>query len=520
MKRITSMILLLIAGAILTQGFQCASREMSTAKQKFSIKEYADAEVAVNQELAKNPANDEAKVLLFDILKEQDKEKELIAVINKYQEDLVMPTMKDKFQSRVYMFWTGKYQDAMKAYTKATKKKPKKINPKELDKAIKNMETVLAIRPNLPAPYESLGTFYDEYSQFYKNKGNTQKAEEAFEKSEDYFDKYYMSNKENFDFAAEKGFYLYMDRNELLKKIGKPVKVNGNTDPNGNLDSTYFTTFKVGDTDLYTYSLKEKNKPAKLYGWRVNPPAYWKESEATLLLDVRDYPLRSLAFNYYDKEDWKNALKYTKRLMELTPEAKDVRPLLIELYRKTNQTEKLVKEVRTMIDKDPNDALGYSFLGDVYRLDNKFDKSIEAYKKAVELDKSLVEASLNLAVAYQNQAAEVAKKESQKAQKDENYEVKTELYEPTLNKAVNLYTNVIKSPKYENDPDVYVEIINIYWALQKLNEMKKYVTMLEKIETSLTKDQKMSYYGKLLQVYGKIGETEKNDAVVKKMEAL
>jgi tetratricopeptide (TPR) repeat protein len=504
MKRIVSMILLLIGGAILTQGFQCASAEMSTAKVKYQKKLYDAAEDAVNKELTKNPANDEAKVLLLQILEKQKKEQELINAIKKYEGDLVDPHWKEEFQLHAKELWINKYQEAGDAYAKYLKKVEqaksrnrdvKKVPTKEVEQAIEDMKVVIAVRPEMAMPYEDMGNYYW--------------AMEEYEKAEESYNKYLRIVEKDLNFAKENGFNLYSTRGEVIKALGEPAKTDGKSDARPTVDSTYNDHFVFGGKNVYTTSIKMKDGEPEVYGWRVNPPKYWMEFENYIINNISDNAIRSLAQYYYDKKDFNSALKYAKKIVEITPDADDVRPFLIELYQKTNQTDLLVKEVNKHVQENPNSGEAYAYLGDVYRLTEEFDKSIEAYKKAIELDNSIVNAKLNLAVAYQNKAAKISNEEANKLKADENYQINTAAFEPLLNDAVELYKQVINDKEYATNYEVYVEIINIMYVLNKPAEMEKYVVMVEGLEGKIKDASKKDYYGKLYNLFGKIQDSER-----------
>lgn len=509
MKRITLIILFLTAGAILTQGFQCASREMSTAKMKYSQKLYEDSEKAVNQELAKNPANDEAKVLLLNILQKQEKNDELIAAIKKYEKDLSNPLYTKQFRAFTVNLWTSKYQNAYDLYSKHMKRaerarEGRPVDPKLIYEAIESMEDVLKIRPELSIAYEAMGNFYW--------------AIDKYDEAEEWYNKYMRSLSRELEVAGANDFHLYSERNEVIESLGAPTMSDVSADSRPGVDSLYKEVYSAGSDKIYAYFVKESGKEPVLYGWRVNPPKYWQEKpEKFLLIDITDNALRSLIQRYYEKEDFNTALKYTKQLIELTPSSDDIRPLLIELYQKTDQTDLLLKELNKMIQDNPNDATPYAYLGDVYRVTEEFDKSIDAYQKAVELDPTLINASLNLAVAYQNKAAKISQEESRKSKEDEDYTINTASFEPLLKDAVKLYKKVIKDDAFKNNPDVYAEIINILFVLEEKEEMEKYIKKLVALESSIPDENKMSYYGKLYNIFGKINDTERAKIYEQKM---
>jgi len=66
-KKLIQLTLITIISALILQGFQCSSREMTTAKVAFKNGDYDKAMDFAQQELTKNPQSDEAYMLIADI---------------------------------------------------------------------------------------------------------------------------------------------------------------------------------------------------------------------------------------------------------------------------------------------------------------------------------------------------------------------------------------------------------------------------------------------------------------------
>ena len=67
MKHYIKLIAILIIATIALQGFQCASREMTTAKVAIKSGEIDKAIENLNKEIEKNPKNGEAYILLAEL---------------------------------------------------------------------------------------------------------------------------------------------------------------------------------------------------------------------------------------------------------------------------------------------------------------------------------------------------------------------------------------------------------------------------------------------------------------------
>ncbi|MEI6090550.1 MAG: tetratricopeptide repeat protein [bacterium] len=498
MKRLGIILLILVASALITQGFQCASREMTTAKVKYKVKDWTAVKEALNEELSKRPTNEEAKRMLADVLKNQNDIPGLITFIKKNQATFVDPVQKPNFQAFVSRFWMDLFDKSNKYYIKYEKD----ANQVYLDSAIICMTYVYELRPELAA----VSSYISEYYRIAKNDA----------KMIEFTNKYFDALKPDLDFATKKGFRLNSPRGEVLRALGKPTSTEAKRSTR--TDSTYLDKFNVDGNEVIVHSISNKSHTAQVDGWRTNAPDYWHPEDKIQLLPITIEPFNSLILYYYDKADYTTALECAKRVLNIVPDNKRINALIIELYQKLNKVDDAIASLNEQLAKEPKNTFALGQLGDIYRVTEQYDKSIEAYKKAIEIDPKFTAATLNLATSYKNKAGVIQAKQIQESEKDPKFIFKPQEYEPFLVESAKYYTKVLETPAFENDLGVYKELINIYLVLNDKEKLAKAVTKIEGLESE-AKDKEL-YYLDMLRIYGAMKNTEKMDATKAKLDAL
>lgn len=496
MKKFVNIAIFLLLGTFLTQGFQCASREMTTAKVKLKSKQYSAAAEALRSELIKNPSNDEAKITLAEVYKLLGEDKVLIKYLKSMNGTLTNPIYVEKLQALSYNLWIDYYEKANQFYKRYSNDNTQTNN---LDSAIKYMTFVTDVMPEMANPYYYIG----EYNRL--NKNETKKIE--------LYKTYLKVIEKDIALAQEKGFYLGLTRDEFIKNNGKPISTTKKK--LNKADSNAVDIFKIDGKTVYLLSLKHskskksKNAKYKISGWRVDPPTYWHNSEKSLLMDILKDPFVNLMQEYYDKEDYETSLIYTKLMLSINPNDANVNTALIELYKKLNKIDVAITELKASISKNSKNKFAWDQLGDIYRVKENYSKAIDAYSKALEIDPNYASSIVDLATSYKNKAGTIQKVEVDKYNSDEKYEIKKESYEPFLKKSAKYYKKALKTKKFRGNHKVLIELLDIYIVLDDKNEIEKLVLVLEKKEAKLKDEDKQAYYLKMLNVYGKLKNTEK-----------
>lgn len=498
MKRIGMILLILVASALITQGFQCASREMTTAKVKSKSKDWPAVRQALEEELTKRPTNDEAKIMLCEVMDKQNDVQSLVSFIKKNQSSIIDPIQKDRLQRFTANYWGSLYTKSTKYYAKYDKDK----NKIYLDSAIIFMKYVYELRPEIA----SISYYIADYYRIYGDEANMV----------EYINKYMDALKPDLDFAVQKGFRLNAPRGEIIKLFGKPTSTEAKRATR--TDSSYVDKFKVDGKEVIFLSLSTKEHSSQVVGWRTNAPDYWHPQDKEQLLQISLEPYNSLIQYYLDKEDDLTALDYAKKVLKISPDNKRINALIIELYQKLNKVDDAIASLNEQLAKEPNNTFALGQLGDIYRVTENYDKSIEAYKKAIEIDPKFTAAILNLATSYKNKAGVIQARQFQESEKDDKYQFNPKEYEPLLVESAKYYTQVLEAPAYQNNLEVYKELINIYLVLNDKEKLKKAVAKIETLEDQ-ARDKEL-YYLDMLKIYGAMKDTEKVKATNAKLEAL
>ncbi len=496
MKRLGIILLILVASALITQGFQCASREMTTAKVKMKAKDWPAVRQALEEELSKRPTNDEAKIMLCEVMDKQNDIPAVVSFIKKNQTTIIDPEQKKRMQAFTANYWGNLYTKSTKFYAKYDKDK----NKDNLDSAIIYMKYVYELRPEIA----SLSYYIADYYRI----GNDEP------KMVEYINKYMEALKPDLDFAVAKGFRLNDPRGQVIRLLGKPASTEAKKSTR--TDSSYIDKFNIDGKEIIMLSLSTKEHSAQVVGWRTNAPDYWHQQDKEQLLQISLEPYNSLIQYYLDKEDDLTALSYAKKVLSISPDNKRINALIIELYQKLNKVDEAIASLNEQLIKEPKNTIALGQLADIYRVTENYDKSIEYYKKAIEIDPKLTAALLNLATSYKNKAGVIQARQIAESEKDDKYVFKPKEYEPFLVESAKYYSKVLEAPAFEKNLDVYKELINIYLVLGDKENLKTAVAKIEGLEGQ-ARDKEL-YYLDMLKIYGAMKDTQKVNATQEKLK--
>lgn len=498
------------------QSFQCASRNMTTAKVKIKSKDLAEAEKYLKMELQQFPDNDEAKVLLAETLFMQGKSVEAIEHITKIRGTIKDPRMLSQYNQLTSTIWVNAYNSGIAFYNKYLQSNGQ--NKQFLDTAIQNFDLGSVIKPQMVDFHMFKGLLWEM-------DGDTAKAMDEYST--------YMSKLQGeIQFARNNGLFINMSSTDAEKSLGAPVKSDGARTPSG--DSILVQTYKKGTDEAFMHFMGKPDQSLNLKGWRINLPDTWTQNEKMQMFKFDIGPAINTAQYEYSRGNKEKALQNIKLIADLDPNNEQVNSFLLALYQEMDKTDEAMKSIDDLIKKDPKNPMYFTKYGDLYtRLgfsskdlsnDQKIDyftKAIEKYNKALEIDPNYEFAVRNIASAYKNLASVYQSIEYDKYQADDTYEIKTETYEPNLKKSAEYFTRALEFEKWRNDYAVMNELADINVVLGNDTELKQILRRLESLEYSFTNDaDKLDYYYKLVKIYGLVKDTEKMKAVQTKIENL
>lgn len=484
MKRAFGLLFFLLIGAIAFQGFQCSSRELTTAKVAFANKDYDKAIDFAQQEITKNPGNGEAYMLIADAYLMKGNVK--LAAENAMKADKVIDNKNPQLSQRPKMLlnkiWVESYNNGVDNFNKYFTTKNKKF----LDSAINYFDVGKMVRPEML-------DFYSLSGQALELRGDSIAAKAEYMA---YVDK----AKKDIDVLQQNEFYLGISRGDVLRKLGKPVLNQPLSGLQG--DSLLTDLYQLNGKDLYLfYKDNKKDLNFKLEGVRYDPPANWLPSEQSQWTTFNTNPIAALAQMNYSKQKYQDALNYIKMLGILDPTNENVNAFMVQIYQDMGQMDQAYSYIRELIKNYPKNVTYLVQLGDLYQIDKKYDDAISYYQKALSIDPTNVAAIRNIASAYKNKASVKQNEIKLKLDQDKNYKPNPDEYFPELKESAKYFEQASKTDKYKNDYKVYAELANIYFVLDEKSKLNDAVSKLETLESYVPDEEKQYYYLEMVKTY-------------------
>jgi tetratricopeptide (TPR) repeat protein len=510
-RRLILTAVLFLAGIIVFSGFQCASRNISTAKMKIQTKEYDKAIQNLKEELALKPESPEANLLL---VKAYYLNKDFIDAANaagKAEEtNAGNPQGLMEIRTLTYATWIELYNKAINYYNKADDG-----NKAILDTMLMYVDAALEIRPENVNNWNMKGLALDQL-------GKTDEAIDAYKMFVEKF-------RPEIEAAETYGLYLGMKMTDLFARAGAPAPQDRvSALPSG--DTMYVNLFNSAGSSLYVSSLKAAGTKTKLIsGWLVNPPDNWSRDEKFQNFQLTVAPIANIADYCIKQEDWNCVIDYVSILTKIEPLNQEANRTLVLAYQKTNKIDQAVKSLEELTTKYPDNKIYWANWGDLLLNTNiedrnvdKFKEAIGKYEKALEIDKNFDVALVNIAATYKNIASVEQKKQEEMLDENPDMEPNTDAYFPDLEKSAEYFERVlaIKDSEFHGDYTIMSELANIYLVLDKEEELRGIVKKLEAEEYALPASKKEDYYYKMLKIYSMLKESEKTQEVKQKIENL
>jgi len=502
-KRIVFASLFLFIGAVLLQGFQCASQEMNSAKMDYQKGDLDAAIENIRKELKKNPKNEDAHILHAEILMKKQDFKAAASVLYESREYLKSKKNIDKAAFLESQILASAYTEAYQSFQMYFKDKDEKY----LETSLEAADLSLTLRPELKDLYNLKGRVYEV-------KGNKEKSNSSYEE-------YVTANADEYNLAKKSGINLDMLREEALASLGQPTESMTNIVDSSKGITTMVDKINYNNQEVYLHSRKESNAGSyNVEGWRTNLPENWRKAEKFQFNPINIDPYAALAQSYYSDKKYDDALRNLDYMMTLNPANKEAGGLKIQLLQETGKTDKAIAELKSATKKSPDNKRYWLQYGDLLSSMSKFDDAIEKYEAAIKVDPDYDYALYNIASAYKNKAGIKQKVEQEKLDNNPDYLIKTETYFPDLNKSAEYYTKTLKTTKFKDNQNVLLQLANIYQVVEDKDKLKSTLTKLEAIEYNIPQNEKRAYYLDLLKLYSTMKNESKTQQIQKKLENL
>ena len=503
MKRLVVASLFLFIGAVLLQGFQCASQEMNSAKMDYQKGKFDEAIENIRRELKKNPKNEDAHILHAQILFKKGDYDGAANVIAESRDYIKSKKNKEQAAYIETQILSTAYSTAYRNYQMYFQNKDKNY----LENSLKAADLSLKLRPQLFDLFNLKGRVYEELN-------DDSKAIESYES-------FIEANNDEYEFAKETSLNLDMFREEALSIIGQPTESK-----TAILDSTKGVTtitdrVMYNGNEIYLHSIKESSAESyKVTGWRLNLPEEWRSVEKFQYNPINIDPYAALAQKYYSNKKYDDAIRNLNYLITLKPSNKEASGLKIQILQETGNTDKAIAELEEATKISPENKRYWLQFGDLLSSMGKYDEAISKYEAALRIDPNYDYALYNIASAYKNKAGSLQKIEQEKLEKDPKYQIKTENYFPDLEKSAEYYTRTSQTEQFTDNHNVLLQLANIYQVIENKEKLDETLKKLDEVEFMVEQNQKRAFYLDLLKLYSTMKNETKTQLIQKKLENL
>ncbi len=513
MKRIFILAITTIAIAFLLNA--CGSRSMNTAKNAYSQKDFDKAIENLNQELAVNPSNSEAWMLLIDSYEKKGDRVSAVKAAQKASENITDPKFINQPAEKMYSFWLDAFNQGVKHLEKFISTK----QSVDFDEALKNFNLGISLRP--------------EILQFHSYKVTLLELNKDFSAAEIAKDEYLIQLKKYADFAKSSGVHLDAKSSVVKAKLGTAVEKQ--TLPTGK-DTIYAESYNYDNklVSVFYQDVKKTGEPVVVY-WKPEIHKHWDPREKFQYLDLEINPLGSFAQAAYDKKEYDKALKFLQMFQIFDPNNTDNTAAIFKLYQEAGKTSEAKAALDELVKNDPKNVMAWTQYGDLYsttkfdastpnsEIIKNYDNAIKMYEKALEIDPNYSYALRNIASVYKNKAVIYQKEQLQKLESDPKYKENLDAYFPFLKKSAEYFEKTSKTNDFKQDYQIFGELANIYLVLDDKAKLTNALSELEAFRFEMRTEPKAKreqFLLILLKIYGSMKNTDKMNEVESELKNL
>jgi tetratricopeptide (TPR) repeat protein len=500
-KSIITNLCILLCAALLMQGFQCKSSDMTTAGIAINSGDWNKAEEYLEKEVQKNPTNGEAWFELGQVREKKQNYTGMMAAFAESRKYVKDRTTLDKMAFLEQKVWIGDYNDAIQLYNDAIAADDDAKRAKKMRDAIDKMKSAITIRP---ANTES----YSVLAQMYESVGDTAQAVTTLEQ-------YVTMQRDAVSLLTEKNVMLDADRSEVQRAFGNPTSVKGAVNGNDSVMTDYYKSLNGKETYMY---YAQNGGSFKLAGVRVNPPSTWLDGEKERFTTLNTQSYSYLAYLHFNKGDYTRSMELLNTVTRLRPATEDILQMQSQILDKTGKRDEAMQSVADLAAKYPDNKAYLVQYGSVLVNSGKYDEAIAQFDKALVIDPQYDVALYNIAAAYKNKAGTIQLEEKSKMDADSKYQEKSDRYVPLLDKAGVYFERYRALPGKEGEFPVVEQLMNIYQVTRNEQKIKRLVGELEGLEPLYQSNRR--YYELLGQIYGKLGRTDKAKEAFEKADKL
>lgn len=463
MKRPIHLAVLAAFVALLASGFQCASTGTSVAKKAIQNQDYETATKALNDALAANPDDCEARMLLGDVARLSGDTEGMITAYEKAQR---CPGLSEKQRTdisvKLFNTWVAEYNAGITSYNAYVESK----DVSTLNESIQHLKNALALKPTFTEPMALLGGAYE-------SNGDTTNAYATYIK-------WWMVEKPGFDILTDKGVVLGMKRQQVLQKLGTPQETQSDSLQGGGV--VLKDKIDVGGRMMYVFCSTAATPDTTLEGWTYNPPSSvsqqenWRGRVATL------GPLKAMAYLDYHAGRKEHALEVSTVVGKIKPTDQELLPLRAQVLQDLGKTDVAIREIEQELQRDPSKTAYRLQYATLLSGANRNSESVEQYLTVLKAEPTNETALYNLAAAYKNIAGTKQRAELEKMDKDKKYQPDL-AYLKDLERSAEYFEKLRQLPKYRTDIIVLEQLANVYEVTKEKAKVKMLIMELEGLES-------------------------------------
>jgi len=498
-KRSVHILVLLAFAALLTQGFQCASSDVSAAKKALQAQDFAKAKQSLEKALTTNPNDCEALVLLGDANRGLNDADGMVTAYKKAMEcPGVTPKQRDEMSVKLFNAWVGQYNGGINKFNDYVGSQKES----DLSESAAMLEAAEQLKPAFSEPLALLGQIREM-----QNDTNASYA---------VYTRWWNIEKPGFETIINKNMTLGMPRGSFLKSLGTPLETKIDSLSGGG--QLYKDRFDVGGRPLILFSaLEGANPDALLEGWTYNPPDNIAEPEKWRTRSASLTPLKGMAFIDYQRGRRESAFQLATVVTKVKPTDPDLVPLRTQLLQDLGKTGEAMAEIEGRVKADPKNTLLRVQYASLLSASGKQDAAVKEYQDVLGQDPNNETALYNLAAHYKNIAGTKQRTELDKMDKDKNYKPDVS-YMDDLATAAQYFEKLRRSPKYTADIIVLEQLANIYEVRKENGKVKALIMELEGLEEINKKNKE--YYRIMEGLYGRNKMLDKMKEAQEKGEKL
>ena len=463
MKRPMHFLVLLAFAALLTQGFQCASTDLTAAKKALQAQDFAKAKQSLDKALVTNPNDCEALILLGDANRGLNNADGMVDAYKKASEcSGLTAKQREEISVKLFNVWVGQYNGGINKFNEYVTTQ----SQTDLQEAAMMLTKAIEVKPYFTEPMALLGQIRE-----IQNDTNAAYGE---------YQRWWNVERPGFETIINKNLTIGLPRGEIIKALGTPLEMKSDSLTGGGV--LYKDRFDVGGRSLYLFSAMEgKSADGMLEGWTYNPPEEIAEAERWRIRSATLSPLKGMAFIDYQRGKRESAFQLATVVTKVKPTDQDLVPLRTQLLQELGKTGEAMAEIEARLKADPTNTMIRLQYASLLAAAGKEEASVKEYQNVLTQQPNNETALYNLAAHYKNVASNKQRVELAKMDKDKNY--KPDLsYNDDLGTAAQYFEKLRKAPKYAADIIVLEQLANIYEVLKETSKVKMLIMELEGLE--------------------------------------